>query len=449
MAEQIKPHIGLAIIGHVDHGKSTLVGRLLVDTGRVSGRELEKLKEEAHRLGKNTFELAYVTDDLPEERAEGVTKRMQIKEFSTPRNNFTIADAPGHPDYFSNMIRGTRQADAAVLVVDAAKGMQLQTREHMFVARTMGIEQIIVAINKMDQINPPYNQPVFESVSTDVEGLLNAIGYKSGNYSFVPVSGFKGDNVASLSGNMAWYHDKTLVQRLDGLKAPTQSLASLPLRWPIHDIKKVPGIGLIPVGFIQTGTMKLNDVLLFMPLGKIGIVKSMQVHHQDVSIAYPGDPVGIRFSARGDTWEVKDLRNGHVAGLLKDPPTVAEQFTAKIMVLNHPGIYIGYAPSINIHEANAKCAITELVSKIDPSTGQIVTDHPDCIRTGDAAIVKFKPYFPLIVEPAERYQRMGRFLMRDSLGVGADKGGIVGGGIVLEVKPKIDERVERIKTRGI
>jgi len=191
-----KPHLNLVFIGHVDHGKSTTVGRILFDTGSIDPHELENLKKLAEQLGKATFEFAFVMDQVKEERERGLTIDVAHKRFDTGKYYFTIIDAPGHRDFVKNMITGTSQADAAVIVVGAAEGVQTQTKEHVFLARTLGVAQIIVAINKMDATKPPYAEARYNELKDEMTKLLRGVGYATDKIPFVPISAYKGDNIA-------------------------------------------------------------------------------------------------------------------------------------------------------------------------------------------------------------------------------------------------------------
>lgn len=427
MAE--KPHMDIVFIGHVDHGKSTLVARLLLETGSIDPHLIDKYREQAKAKGKASFELAWVMDDLKEERERGVTIRAQIKEFSTDKYNFTISDAPGHKDFIGNMIRGTRVAEAAIVVVAAPEGVKPQTKEHLMLAKTFGIEQIIIAINKMDATHPPFSEERYNSLKEEISILLGNIGYKSGQYVFVPISAYLGDGVASHSNNLRWYGGNTLLELLNKLKQTAKPI-SLPLRWPLREVKKVPGIGYIPVGFIETGTMKVGDILVFMPSNKKGEVRSMQIHHKHVKKAVAGDPVSADIRLIGIWDKKKDIRGGYVAGHESSPPTVANTFTARVLISNHPGtIYTGYSPMIHCHEAHVKSAMVEIEKKLDPKTMGVIEEYPEFLKNGDVAIVKFKPLLPLVIEKADEFPKLGRFAIRDMAQT-------IGAGMVIDIERK-------------
>ncbi|KAA0005605.1 MAG: GTP-binding protein, partial [Thermoplasmata archaeon] len=258
-----KPHLNVVIIGHVDHGKSTLVGQTLLQTGQFPAHLVEKYKEEAKAKGKESFALAWIFDNLKEERERGVTIDVAHKRFDTDKYYITIIDAPGHRDFVKNMITGTSQADAAVLVVAAPDGVMAQTKEHMFLARTLGVKQMIIAINKMDETKPPYDKARFEAVKAEVDKLAKSVGYKDEQLQYIPVSAFVGDNVKE-KGKLTWWDGDTFLKAIDNFKEPEKPV-DLPLRWPIQDVYSIKGVGTVPVGKVETGVLKPGMQLIFKP----------------------------------------------------------------------------------------------------------------------------------------------------------------------------------------
>ncbi len=405
----VKPHLNLVFIGHVDHGKSTTVGRILYDTGNIDPHELENLKKEAERLGKATFEFAFVMDQVKEERERGLTIDIAHKRFDTDKYYFTIIDAPGHRDFVKNMITGTSQADAAVLVVGAAEGPQAQTKEHIFLARTLGVTQIMVAINKMDATKPEYSEARFNEIKGEVSSLLKLIGYKPDQIPFIPISAYKGENIAKASTKMPWYKGPSLVPTLDKLNVPPKP-TDKPLRVPIQDVYSITGVGTVPVGRIETGIMRPNQKIVFQPADKVGEVKSIEMHHENVEQAEPGDNVG--FNVRGV--DKKDIRRGDVAGPADNPPTVAKTFIAQIVVLNHPSVITtGYTPVFHCHTSQTACTFEELIAKLDPKTGEPLPEKPEFLKTGDAARVKVRPTKPMVIERQADFPPMAKFAIRD------------------------------------
>jgi elongation factor 1-alpha len=423
MAE--KPHLNLVFIGHVDHGKSTSVGRMLADTGNVEQYLVDKYKKMAEEKGKATFEFAWVMDSLKEERERGLTIDVAHKRFNTDKYYFTVIDAPGHRDFVKNMITGTSQADAAVLVVSAIEGPQAQTKEHIFLARTLGVKQLIIGINKMDATKPAYAEAEYKKVKDAVSVLLKTVGYKPDEIPFVPYSAYKGDNATKPSTNMAWYKGPTLLDALNNLKEP-QKLTNLALRLPIQDVYTITGIGTVPVGRIETGVLKPEMKLMFEPCHVVGEVKSIEMHHEQLPQAVPGDNVG--FNVRGIS--KNDVKRGDVAGPIDNPPTVAKTFIAQIMVLNHPSVITaGYTPVFHIHTAQVACTFLELQKKLDPATGGTKEENPQFLKTGDAAIVKIQPSRPMVIETAKNFPQLGRFAIRDM-------GQTVAAGVCLDVEKR-------------
>ncbi|MBN1897050.1 MAG: translation elongation factor EF-1 subunit alpha [Candidatus Aenigmarchaeota archaeon] len=406
MAE--KPHINIITEGHVDHGKSTLLGRLLYDSGSLPEQEMRKLKELAKELKKETFEFAFVMDNLKEERERGVTIDLMYKPIITDKYYFTAIDCPGHRDFVKNMITGASQADAAILVVSCKDGVQEQTKEHLYLSKVLGINQMIVAVNKMDEVS--YEQAKFNTVKEQVTKLLTSIGYKVDQIPFIPVSAYIGDNVAKKSTNMPWYTGDTLLQTMDNHIKPPEKSSTKPLRLPVQDVYSITGVGLVPVGRVETGVLKVGQKVAIEPSGTIAEVKSMEMHHKPLEQATPGDNIG--FNLKGVS--KKDIKKGDVLGPVDNPPTVAKEFTAQIIVLQHPtAITKGYTPVFHIHTAHVAGRIVEIVKKLDPKTGAEVTENKEILKTGDAAIVKIQPIQPVAIEKQSDYPELAKFAIRD------------------------------------
>ncbi|HIQ32518.1 MAG TPA: translation elongation factor EF-1 subunit alpha, partial [Methanothermococcus okinawensis] len=410
----------------VDAGKSTTVGRLLLDSGAIDPQELERLRREAEEKGKAGFEFAYIMDKLKEERERGVTIDVAHKKFETKNYEVTIVDCPGHRDFIKNMITGASQADAAILVVDvndAKTGIQPQTKEHLFLARTLGISQLAVAINKMDTVN--YSEEEYKKCKEMISQLLRILGYNPDAVPFVPIAAYHGDNVVKRSDKMPWYKGPTLVEVIDSFKPPEKPIDK-PLRLPIQDVYSITGVGTVPVGRVETGVMKVGDKIVFEPAGVSGEVKSIEMHHEPIEQAEPGDNIG--FNVRGVS--KKDIKRGDVVGHPDNPPTVASEFTAQIIVLQHPTVITaGYTPVFHAHTAQVACTFAELLKKLDPRTGEVVEENPDYLKTGDAAIVKIVPTKPMVIENVREIPQLGRFAIRDM-------GMTVAAGMCIDVKPK-------------
>jgi len=432
MSKTGKPHLNLVIMGHVDHGKSTTTGHMLYLAGAVDDRTIKAYEEEAKKMGKEAFKFAWVLDNLKEERERGLTIDLRFLKFETKKYYFTVIDAPGHRDFIKNMITGASQADGAVLFVSAKRGEFEagigpggQTREHGFLAFTLGVRQLVVAVNKMDDASVNWSQERYNEVKNEVSRMLKMVGYKTEKIPFVPTSGWTGDNLVKPSDKMPWYKGPTLIDSLDTFELPSKPFDK-PLRIPVQDVYSITGVGTVPVGRVETGVLKENDVIMFMPANKQAEVKSLEMHHTRIPRAEPGDNIG--FNVRGVA--KTDIRRGDVAGPVNNPPTVANEFIGQIIVIYHPtAIAAGYTPVLHYHTGQVACRFTELVRKIDPRSGQVVEEKPTFLKTGDAALVRMEPLHPISVEAYTDFPELGRFAVRDM-------GTTVAAGVVKEITKK-------------
>jgi elongation factor 1-alpha len=407
-----KPTMNVVFVGHVDHGKSTCVGQLVFQSGIVPEQEMKKLREEAEKQGKPGFEFAYVMDKIKEERERGVTIDLAYQKIITPKRHITIIDAPGHKDFVKNMITGASQADAAFLTIAAKEGVQPQTKEHLWLLRTMGVKQIAVLINKMDTVD--YKEEDFNKVKGEVSDLLKVVGIDAEKTTFLPVSGLKGDNVKEKSENMSWHKGPTIWEQLD-LFEESKPPVDLPMRMPIQDVYEITGIGTVPVGKIETGVMKVGQKIIVLPgrsgSGIEGEVKSIEMHHEQHQEAPAGFNVGINLRGIGK----KDIARGDVICDASKPATMAEEFTAQVAIINHPTVVAkGYTPVFHVHTAQVPCQLTEIVHKLDPASGQPMDEKVDFLKNGDVAVCKFKPMGNLVIEKASDNPNMARFAIRDA-----------------------------------
>lgn len=424
-----KTHVNIVVIGHVDAGKSTTTGHLIYKCGGIDKRTIEKFEKEAHEMGKGSFKYAWVLDKLKAERERGITIDIALWKFETNKYHFTIIDAPGHRDFIKNMITGTSQADVAILIIASPPGefeagiaKNGQTREHALLAYTLGVKQMIVGVNKMDDKNVSYGEDRFKEIQKEVQGFIKRIGYNPKTVPFVPISGWNGDNMLEKSPNMPWWKGPTLLEALDNVTPPVRPVDK-PLRVPLQDVYKIGGIGTVPVGRVETGVLKPGMVVTFAPANITTEVKSVEMHHEQLAEAVPGDNVGFNVK----NVSVKDIRRGNVAGDSKnDPPKEAAEFHAQVIVLNHPGqIHAGYAPVIDCHTAHIACKWAKLCQKIDRRSGKILEEEPKMIKQHDAALVDMVPQKPMCVETFNEYAPLGRFAVRDmrqTVAVGVIKG---------------------------
>jgi len=422
-----KPNMNVVFVGHVDAGKSTIVGQLLFQLGDVPEQEMKKLKEEAAKHGKVGFEFAYIMDKIKEERERGVTIDLAYRKIMTQKYQITIIDAPGHRDFVKNMITGASQADSAFLVIAAPAGVQPQTKEHLWLLRTMGVQNLCVAISKMDSIN--YDEGKFNKVKEDVSELIKTVGLDVSKVNFIACSGLQGDNIAKKSDKMPWYKGATIIEQFDLFPEP-ELPTDLPMRMPVQDVYEITGIGTVPVGKIETGIMKVGQKVKVLPgrtgKGIEGEVKSIEMHHESLPEAVAGDNVGINIRGVGK----KDLARGDVICNTTQPIPVVEEFIAQIAVINHQTVLAkGYTPVFHIHTAQVPCQFVELIEQIDPKTGQVIKENPDFLKNGDVAKVKIKPQGNLALETQKDNPFMSRFAVRDA-------GRTVAAGVCIEITKK-------------
>ncbi len=425
-----KEHINLVFIGHVDHGKSTTVGRLLYDTGNIDEQAMKKLKERAHQLGKAGFEFAFVMDNLKEEQERGVTIDLAHKRFDTDKYYFTIIDAPGHRDFIKNMITGAAQADCAVLIVAANDGVNAQTIEHLKLSKIFGVGQLLIAVNKMDISGVSYSEARYKEVVEDVKKHAAQAGWKVDQLRYIPLASFPGDNITKKPAKMPWWTGDTLLEAINKFSVPLKP-TNLPLRLPLQDVYNITGIGVVPVGRIETGIMKVGDKVTIVPgregKGVSGEVKTIEMHHDAVSQAEPGDTIGFNVTGLGK----KDIARGDVLGHSDNVPNVVTELTAQVVIMSHPSVVtVGYTPVFHIHTSQVACQFMEIVKKINPATGEEVTTNKDILKNGDAAIVKLKPTQPVVIERNKDIPQMSRFAIRDS-------GVTIGAGMCMDLVKKI------------
>jgi elongation factor 1-alpha len=409
-----KVHVNLVVIGHVDAGKSTTTGHLIYKCGGIDKRTIEKFEKDAAEMGKSSFKYAWVLDKLKAERERGITIDIALWKFSTEKYDFTVIDAPGHRDFIKNMITGTSQADVAILVVPADVGgfeasfaKDGQTREHSLLAYTLGIKQMIVFVNKMDSTSVSYKKARYTEIVDNLKGALKKIGYKVKKIPFIPGSGFEGDNMMEKSPNMPWYKGPCLLEALDKIKAPKRP-TDKPLRLPLQDVYKISGVGTVPVGRVETGILKAGINVQFAPVGVVTECKSVEMHHEVLEQAIPGDNVGFNIK----NVSVKDIKRGFVASdSKKSPAENAKDFTAQVIITNHPGkIMAGYTPVLDCHTAHIACKFVKLLSK---KKGARVEENPSFAKTNDTVQAIMMPKKQMCVETFKEFSPLGRFAVRD------------------------------------
>jgi elongation factor 1-alpha len=409
------------------------MGHFLVEMGAIDPRVIEEYAKESEKFGAgDTFKYAWVLDRLKDERERGVTIDLAFQKFETKKYYYTLIDAPGHRDFVKNMITGASQADVAIIVLSAKPGETEvglgfggQTREHAFLLRTLGVTQVIPVINKMDDPTVKYSEERYKAVRAEFEKLLRMVGYDVTKLPFIPVSGWVGDNLTTRSPNMPWYKGPTLLEALDMVTEPPKPIDK-PFRLPVQDVYSITGVGTVPVGRVETGVVKVGDKVVIAPVNLTAEVKSIEMHHTPIEKAIPGDNIGINL--RGVSKQ--DIKRGYVIGPADNPPTVAKEFIAQVIIIYHPSaISAGYTPVLHAHTAQVATTFKELIAKIDPRSGQVVEEKPKSLKTGDSALVRLAPLRPLCIEPYSVIPQLGRFAIRDM-------GTTIGAGIVKEVTVK-------------
>jgi len=456
-ATENKKHLGIVIVGHVDAGKSTTTGHLLFELGGINERDMEKLKKEAEAQGKGSFAFAFFMDKSKDERARGVTIACTTKEFFTDRYHYTIIDAPGHRDFIKNMISGASQADVALLMVPANKGgfetsiqkgnkkkgeVQGQTRQHARLLHLLGIEQVIVGVNKMDDKSVDYNQERFEEIKGEVEKMLTKIGYKIKKIPFVAMSGWKGDNLTkkSTQEKFQWYKGFSVKVKKEKVKGHTLLDAfndvvkcpkrpnKKPFRMPVSGVYKIKGVGDVITGRIEQGTLKPTLTVKFAPTLVSGKAFSIEMHHKNVDSAQSGDNVGVNVKglAKDALPKAGDVMFVDGEAIDVSPPAAAVEFKAMVFVQDHPGqlraakdngekgFLGGFTPSIHVRTAKAPCQMKKILWKRGKSTGNVKVENPLFIEAGDEAEVLFVPKMPLCVDAYDICKPLGRMAAMDS-----------------------------------
>lgn len=492
-----KTHINLVVIGHVDAGKSTTTGHLIYKLGGIDKRAIDKFEEEAAAMQKSSFKYAWVLDKLKAERERGITIDIALWKFETQKFYYTVIDAPGHRDFIKNMITGTSQADVALLVVDGydfASGIAEggSTKEHALLAFTLGVKELIVAVNKMDAIaeqnGGPWAEGRFNEVVENLRPELIKIGYKKKDKGdkkdkkekkekkekkakgetkyicsckFVPISGWTGTNMidnVQAKIDMPWYSGPTLFELLDGVKPPKRPTED-PLRLPLQDVYKIGGIGTVPVGRVETGMLKPNMTVVFEPAGKSAEVKSVEMHHTSVPMAIPGDNVGFNVKLA-----VNEIKRGDVCGDSKeDPPLPTEAFLANVIIQDHKQVRNGYTPVLDCHTAHIACKFASILSKKDKrgkvthdvdmdSTEWATEDAADprnnrmniSAKSNESVMVWLQPTKTMVVEAYSMYSPLGRFAVRDMKKT-------VAVGVIMAVAPKNTAKgaTEDLPLRGV
>ena len=410
------PRINLVVVGHKDHGKSTLIGRLLYDSKAIPEQKLQEIRDELEKSGKKEFEFAFILDSLEEERTGGLTIDIMQTPFKSKKYFYTIIDCPGHKEFIRKMLTGASQADAAILVVSAKEGIEPQTKEHLFLIRTLGIKQLVVAVNKMDMTG--YNDEPFQKICEDIEEALSSLGYS--NVPLVPVSAFYGDNITEKSDRMEWYGGKTLVQVLDETAKPPQPLSEKPLRCTVQDIYELKGERVVACK-VETGTLKTGQLVIVMPSMKESYVEKIEAFGEEVNKASPGDSIGVIL--RGTS----SVRRGNILVSTEDDIRQTEDFVAQLVIFSDYTLTNGDTVTIRVGTAEARCKAQRILDKTDPVGLTVKEEKPESLKNGEVGRVLFRALEPLYLEEYSLFPQLGRFVIVGKRGASA-------AGIVLDRK---------------
>lgn len=426
-----KPLLNLVVIGHVDAGKSTLMGHLLYLLGNVNKRTMHKYEQESKKAGKASFAYAWVLDETGEERDRGVTMDVGMTKFETDSKVVTLMDAPGHKDFIPNMITGAAQADVAVLVVDASRGefeagfeAGGQTREHALLVRSLGVTQLAVAVNKMDQVN--WQQERFQEIVSKLGHFLKQAGFKDSDVFYIPTSGLSGENLASrssVSQLTSWFSGPSLVEQIDAFKAPQRSVDQ-PFRLCVSDVFKDQGSGFCVTGKIEAGFIQTGDKILAMPPNETCTVKGISLHDEALDWAAAGDHVSLTVTGM----DIIKINVGCVFCDPREPIRVCSRFRARVLLFNiEVPITQGFPVLLHYQTVSEPATIKKLISVLHKSSGEILKKKPKCLTKGMNAVVEVQTQRPVSLELYKDYKELGRFMLRYV-------GSTIAAGVVTEIK---------------
>jgi bifunctional enzyme CysN/CysC len=409
--------MNIVIVGHVDHGKSTVVGRLLADTHSLPEGKLEQVRAQCE-LNSKPFEYAFLLDALKDEQAQGITIDAARVFFKSRLRHYLILDAPGHIEFLKNMITGAARAEAALLVIDAAEGVQENSRRHGYMMSLLGIRQLAVVVNKMDLVG--WDQAVYDRIVREYGAFLDQVGIRPA--CFVPVSGRGGDNIASRSTNLGWYQGPTVLEALDAFRSEPAPVERS-FRMPVQDVYKFTKQGddrRIIAGTIDSGAVGVGDLVIFYPSGKKSHVKSIEAFNRPVhGRAEAGWAIGFTLQ------EQIYITRGEVAALESEPrPQVTTRLRVSLFWLGREPMAKRKEYLLKLGTARVTCRVEEILRVMDASTLG-ATAQSNTIQRHDVAECILKLDRAIACDLAEDVAATSRFVIVDDFE-------IRGGGIVRE-----------------
>jgi sulfate adenylyltransferase large subunit len=408
-----KEELKFVIVGHVDHGKSTLIGRLLYDTGSLPEGKIEEIRKICESLGKD-LEFGYVMDNLEEERDQGITIDTAQIFFRTACRDYVIIDAPGHVEFLRNMITGASQADAAVLIVDAAEGVKEQTKRHAYILRLIGIDRVLVAVNKMDLVG--YDQSVFRKVSGELAGFLGVLGIHPAG--FIPMSARHGDNVFRDSGCMPWYEGPTLLAALDNILSPG-SAKDGPLRFAVQDVYNYDRR--IYAGRVESGTLRVGETIAVLPTMGVTKVLSIEEFQRESGEAEAGKAIGVTIEDK------LFIDRGYVLARATDLPAVTDTIEASLFWMEGTAGKKDETYTLRCATQEVPCRIASIRQSMNTATLEVIGQDLDEVKNREVAEVTIKTLRPVVVDPFSKVRELGRFVL--------SRENTVAGGIIRRVHP--------------
>ncbi len=411
------PQINLVVVGHKDHGKSTLIGRLLFDSKAIMEQKLQEIKTELKRSGRE-FEFAFLLDSLEEERKGGLTIDIMHTPFKSKKYQYTIIDCPGHKEFIEKMLTGASEADAAVLVVSAKEGIQNQTRQHAFLIKTMGIKQLVVVVNKLDKVN--YDENKYKKTCQELKSILENLGYK--NIEIIPISAMKGDNVFKKSEKMKWYTGSTLIETLDKEIIPKTLPLDKPLRGVVQDVYSYEKDQKIIITKVETGILYPEKEVIFTPSEMKTKIKKINAFGSELKKAVPGDSVGLILE------HPFNPQRGEVISYPKNRPLKVKNFVSEIILFSGFTIKINDIFTIRLGTAQKKCKVKKLLKEIDAVNLNVRSTNPKVLDHKSVGEILLEPLESISLEKYSDFPELGRFVIEG-------KKGTVAAGIILEINP--------------
>jgi sulfate adenylyltransferase large subunit len=392
----------IVIVGHVDHGKSTLIGRLFYDTESLPPDKMEELKNTCDRMGRK-MEFAFLLDHLQEEREQGITIDTTQAFFKTDKREYIIIDAPGHKEFVKNMITGASQAEAAVLIVDVNEGVKEQTKRHAYILSMLGLNQVVVVMNKMDLVN--YDEDKFNDVKRSLLNFLDGLNIKPS--SIIPISAMEGHNVAKKSNDMKWYKGMTILEALDTFSNQDVPVEK-PLVFPVQDVYKV-GDKRILVGRVENGRIKKGQGIFFLPSRKETMVNSVEMFLEERNESEAGESIGVTLD------DPFFIERGEIACEKDQQPSVVDKFRANIFWMSRVPFNINEKITIRCATQEMSCKIEQIEKRTDSSTLEIIEEDATKLLPTEVGTVIIKTKSPIVVENFNDVKELGRFvLLRDN-----------------------------------